>query len=222
MTGPPEVPPWLVHCTSHDFYLFYTLHFHIVQIDLHVKLWRHLLWILPKNIFVASKASPCGGTAAKYGIENHWQAKLAVSHESTCGDTTLPVIHVYTVYGGPVLLLHETMVCAVCLTIMAILTLQMGCMEINRIVYTTGLSLDILKMESWTHMGRTANIIIKDVIHVFASISKIMRILLMGGCNRERCTRHNNVMHHNDAPLEMTLAPILSRQLSDTVWKWTF
>ena len=41
-----------------------------------------------------------------------------------------------------------------------------------------GLSLDILKMESWTHMGRTANIIIKDIIHVFASISKIMLILL--------------------------------------------
>ena len=50
-----------------------------------------------------------------------------------------------------------------------------------------GLSLDILKMESWTHMGRTANIIIKDGIHVFASISKIMRILLMGRRNRERC-----------------------------------
>ena len=50
-----------------------------------------------------------------------------------------------------------------------------------------GLSLDILKMESWTHMGRTANMIIKDVIHVFASISKIVRILLMGPRNRERC-----------------------------------
>ena len=36
-------------------------------------------------------------------------------------------------------------------------------------------------------MGRTANIIIKDVIHIFASISKIMRILLMGRRNRERC-----------------------------------
>ena len=41
-------------------------------------------------------------------------------------------------------------------------------------------------MESWTHLGRTANIIIKDVIHVFASISKIMHILLMGRRNRER------------------------------------
>ena len=49
----------------------------------------------------------------------------------------------------------------------------------------SGLSIDILKMQSWTHVGRTANIIIKDVIHVFASISKIMRILLMGRRNRE-------------------------------------
>ena len=37
------------------------------------------------------------------------------------------------------------------------------------------------------NMRRTANIIIEDVIHIFASISKIMRILLMGRCNRERC-----------------------------------
>ena len=36
-------------------------------------------------------------------------------------------------------------------------------------------------------MGRTANIIINDIIDVFASISKIMRILLMGRRNRERC-----------------------------------
>ena len=36
------------------------------------------------------------------------------------------------------------------------------------------------------HMWHTANIIIKDVIHIFASISKIMRILLMGRRNRER------------------------------------
>ena len=54
------------------------------------------------------------------------------------------------------------------------------------ITLVSGLSLDILKIESWTHMGRTANIIIKDVIHIFASISKIMRILLMGRRNRER------------------------------------
>ena len=36
-------------------------------------------------------------------------------------------------------------------------------------------------------MGRTTNMIIKDVIHVFASISKIMSILLMGRRNREHC-----------------------------------
>ena len=34
------------------------------------------------------------------------------------------------------------------------------------------LMLDILKMESWTHMGHTANIIIKDIIRIFVSISK--------------------------------------------------
>ena len=34
-------------------------------------------------------------------------------------------------------------------------------------------------------MGCTANIIIKDVIYIFASISKIMHILQMGRCNRE-------------------------------------
>ena len=50
-----------------------------------------------------------------------------------------------------------------------------------------GLTLDILKMASWVHMGRTANIIIKDTIHIFASISKILRILLMGRRYRERC-----------------------------------
>ena len=67
-----------------------------------------------------------------------------------------------------------------------------------------GLSLDILKMESWTHMGGTANIIIKDVIHIFASISKIMRILLMGRRNGERWSpyfsvalSHRYVMQHN-------------------------
>ena len=44
-------------------------------------------------------------------------------------------------------------------------------------------------------MGRTANIIIKDVIHVFASISKIMRILLMGRRKRERLfTIWNNAL----------------------------
>ena len=49
-----------------------------------------------------------------------------------------------------------------------------------------GLTLDILKMVSWAHMGRTVNIIIKGTIHIFASIGKIMHILLMGRRNRER------------------------------------
>ena len=48
-----------------------------------------------------------------------------------------------------------------------------------------GLTLDILRMASWVHMGRTASITIKDTIHIFASISKIMHILLMGRRNRE-------------------------------------
>ena len=51
----------------------------------------------------------------------------------------------------------------------------------------TGLALGILKMESWTHMGCTANMIIKDIIHIFASISKNMHILLMERCYRECC-----------------------------------
>ena len=38
----------------------------------------------------------------------------------------------------------------------------------------TRLVIDILKMESWMHMGHTANIIVKDIIHIFASISKNM------------------------------------------------
>ena len=49
-----------------------------------------------------------------------------------------------------------------------------------------GLALDILKVESWMQMGRTANIIIKYNIHVFASTCKNMRILLMGRRYRER------------------------------------
>ena len=49
----------------------------------------------------------------------------------------------------------------------------------------SGLTLDILKMASCAHTGRTTNVIIKDTIHIFASISKIMRILLMGRRNRE-------------------------------------
>ena len=51
----------------------------------------------------------------------------------------------------------------------------------------SGLAPDILKMESWTHMGRTANIIIKDIIHIFASICENVHILLMGRRYRERC-----------------------------------
>ena len=50
----------------------------------------------------------------------------------------------------------------------------------------SGLVPDILKMESWTLMGHTANIIIKDIIHIFASIAKNMHILLMGRRYRER------------------------------------
>ena len=50
----------------------------------------------------------------------------------------------------------------------------------------SGLVLDILKVESWTQMGRTANMIIKYSIHVFASICKKMHILLMGRRYRER------------------------------------
>ena len=42
--------------------------------------------------------------------------------------------------------------------------------------HLAGLSLDILKTECWTQLVCTANIIIKDAIHIFASISKIMRI----------------------------------------------
>ena len=49
-----------------------------------------------------------------------------------------------------------------------------------------GLAPDILKMESWTHMGHTANRDIKDIIHIFAFICKNMRILLMGRRYRER------------------------------------
>ena len=57
----------------------------------------------------------------------------------------------------------------------------------NKSTSNSGLTLDILKVESWTQMGRTANIIIKYSIHVFASISKNMRILLMGRRYCERC-----------------------------------
>ena len=55
------------------------------------------------------------------------------------------------------------------------------------ILAIAGLTLDILKLASWAHMGCTANIIIKDTINILASISKIMRIWLMGRRNREHC-----------------------------------
>ena len=57
---------------------------------------------------------------------------------------------------------------------------------IRLISVSAGLAPDILKMESWTHMGCTLNIIIKDIINIFASICKNMRILLMGRRYRER------------------------------------
>ena len=40
------------------------------------------------------------------------------------------------------------------------------------VTHISGLSPDILKMESWTNMRLAANIIIKDIIHIFASICK--------------------------------------------------
>ena len=43
-----------------------------------------------------------------------------------------------------------------------------------------GLQLDISEMDSWMHTGCTANILIKDIIHISASICKNMQILLMG------------------------------------------
>ena len=46
----------------------------------------------------------------------------------------------------------------------------------------SGITLDILKMESWT-----ADIIIKAIIHIFASSIKNMPILLMGRCYHECC-----------------------------------
>ena len=48
-------------------------------------------------------------------------------------------------------------------------------------------------------MGRTANIIINDIIDVFASISKIMRILLMGRRNRERWHTQKNKVYQPSA-----------------------
>ena len=63
---------------------------------------------------------------------------------------------------------------------------------LGRLIFNMGIAIPgktvfLIETAPWTHMKRTANMIIKDVIHIFASISKIMRILLMGWRNRERC-----------------------------------
>ena len=69
-----------------------------------------------------------------------------------------------------------------------IIVVKFGFLKFDRVYYyKSGLAPDILKMEFWTHMGRTANIIIKDIIHIFASMCKNMRILVMGRRYRERC-----------------------------------
>ena len=57
------------------------------------------------------------------------------------------------------------------------LTKQSVCM-LN--VWMAGLVLNILRMQSRSNMGYTANMIIKDIIKIFASISKNMLSLLMG------------------------------------------
>ena len=59
-------------------------------------------------------------------------------------------------------------------------------MYIHKSDQATGLVLDMLKMESWNNMGHTANLIIKDIIDIFASTTKNMRILLIGRCYYER------------------------------------
>ena len=61
---------------------------------------------------------------------------------------------------------------------------------------TTGLVPDILKIESWMHMGCTANIIIKNIIHIFASISNNMHILLMGRHYHEHWRSHRRGCIH--------------------------
>ena len=43
---------------------------------------------------------------------------------------------------------------------------------IQVMAWCPGLSLDILKKKSWTHMERRAHIIIEYIIHIFASIIK--------------------------------------------------
>ena len=49
--------------------------------------------------------------------------------------------------------------------------------------------LDISKLESWDHVGCTANMIIKDIINIFVSIGKTC-ILLMGWHYPERWCPH--------------------------------
>ena len=68
-------------------------------------------------------------------------------------------------------------------------------------------------------MGRTANIIIKDVIHVFASISKIMRILLMGRRNREHCLKR--IYRCKSLRFTLVLNPemeVLNFKVTDILW----
>ena len=78
--------------------------------------------------------------------------------------------------------------------------------NLNIEIPNTRLALDILKMESWMHMGCTANIIIKDIINIFVSISKQMRILLMGRCYHDHC---------NTSHIAKTLGLVSIRHWSD-------
>ena len=70
---------------------------------------------------------------------------------------------------------------------------------------------DILKMESWTYMTHTAHIIIKDVIHIFASISKNMHILLMGRHYYECC---NGLVPSGNKGLH----ELMLTKFYDTIW----
>ena len=84
---------------------------------------------------------------------------------------------------------------------------SIGYATLNIEIPNTRLVLDILKMESWMHMGCTANIIIKDIINIFVSISKQMRILLMGRCYHDHC---------NTSHIAKTLGLVSIRHWSDT------
>ena len=66
---------------------------------------------------------------------------------------------------------------------------------LGRLIFNMGIAIPgktvfLIETAPWAYMGYTANIIIKDTIHIFASISKIMRIWLMGRRNREHWLRH--------------------------------